>query len=301
MRSLAAVALLLLALLAGTAAAAEGDPGLLPPDGFLGAWSRHETAQVYPGAELYGHIDGGAELFLEFGFDVLTLQRYRRGEDEFVLEIYRMADPEAALGIYLMKCGRETPDAGFPDRHTVGRYQLAFAKGRYYILVTSVQGKAELQPALLEFGRFVAADIPPAVKPAALGLLPREGLVESSVRLIRGPYALQSVAGSLGEGDLLELGGRIVAVAGDYGEPGGTVSTRLIAEYPSGEIASAAFRHVRERLDPLLKVLGAGEDRLVFRDRAGRFGVVTRAGSRLEVRLDLSSRPALPPEKPEAR
>ena len=298
MRKLAAVALLLLG---GTAAWAAGDPGLLPPDDFLGAWGRHEATRVYPGAELYGHIDGGAELFLEFGFDVLTLQRYRHGEDEFVLEIYRMTDPEAALGIYLMKCGRETPDAGFPDRHTVGRYQLVFVKGRYYALVTSVQGKAELQPALLEFGKFVAAGVSPAAAPAVLGLLPLEGLVEGSIRLIRGPYALQSVAGSLGEGDLLQLGGKIAAVAGDYRQPGGAVSTRVIAEYPSGETASAAFRHVRERLDPLLKVLGAGEDRMVFRDRAGRFGVVSLTGSRLDVQLELSSKPALPSDKPEAR
>ena len=298
MKKPAAFALLLLV---GAAAWASGDPGLLPPVDFLGVWDRHEATRIFPGAELYGHIDGGAELFLEFGFDVLTLQRYRHGEDEFVLEIYRMADPEAALGIYLMKCGRETPDAGFPDRHTVGRYQLAFVKGRYYVLVTLVQGKAELQPVLLEFGRSVAAGISPADAPAVLGLLPREGLVEDSVRLIRGPYALQSVAGGLGEGDLLRLGGRIAAVAGDYGEPGGTVSTRVIAEYPSGEAALAAFRHLREGLDPLLKVLGAGEDRLVFRDRAGRFGVVSLAGSRLDVRLELSSKPALPPERPEAR
>jgi len=297
-KKLAAFALLLFG---GAAAWAAGDPGLLPPANFLGVWDRHEATRIFPGAELYGHIDGGAELFLEFGFDVLTLQRYRRGEDEFVLEIYRMADPEAALGIYLMKCGRETPDAGFPDRHTVGRYQLAYAKGHYYVLVTGVQGKAELQPVLLEFGRSVAAGISPAAAPAVLGLLPREGLVEDSVRLIRGPYALQSVAGSLGEGDLLRLGGRIAAVAGDYRQPGGAVSTRVIAEYPSAEAASEAFHHLRDGLDPLLKVLGAGEDRMVFRDRAGKFGVVSLAGSRLDVQLELSSQPVLPPEKPEAR
>ena len=299
MRGLAAVAILLLA--GSAAAAAEGDPSLLPPDGFLGSWSRHEAARIYPGAELYGHIDGGAELFLEFGFDVLTLQRYRRGEDEFVLEIYRMADPEAALGIYLMKCGLETPDAGFPDRHTVGRYQLTFVKGSHYILVTSVEGKAELQPALLEFGRFVSGGIPAGAAPTAPGLLPREDLVEGSVRLIRGPYALQAVAGGLGEGDLLLLAGRTTAVSGDYRQKGGTASTRVMAEYSSGEAASEAFQNVRKRLDPLLKVLDAGEDRLVFRDGKGRFGAVLLDGRRLDVRLDLSSMPALPPEKPAAR
>jgi hypothetical protein len=298
-RKLAAFAALLL--LAGTVARAAGDSGLLPPDGFLGRWSRHEGTRVFPGAELYGHIDGGAELFLEFGFDTLTLQRYHLGSDEFIVEIYGMADPEAALGIYLMKCGRETPDAGFAERHTVGRYQLEFVRGRYYGRVTSVEGKTELQPALLDFGRFAAARMPAASAPAGPGLLPREGLVEGTLRLIRGPYALQAVAGSLGEGDFLLLDGKVTAAAGDYREPGDAVSTRVVAEYPSGEVASASFRGLRERLDPLLKVLEAEEKRVVFRDGAGKFGVVSLDGRRVEVRFELLSKPAFPGKKPGPR
>ncbi len=42
------------------------------------------------------------------------------------VEIYRMADPVAATGIYLMKCGKETRDASFTERHTVNRHQLMF-------------------------------------------------------------------------------------------------------------------------------------------------------------------------------
>ena len=299
MRRLAAFAALLW--LGGTAAWAADDAGLLPPDGFLGGWSRHEGTRVFPGAELYGHIDGGAELFLEFGFDTLTFQRHRRGSGEFIVEIYRMADAGAALGIYLMKCGRETPDPGFPERHTVGRYQLEFVKGPYYARITSVVGKADLQPALVEFGRFAAAGIPAAPAPAALGLLPREGRVEGTLRLIRGPYALQAVAGNLGEGDFLLLGGMVTAAAGDYREPGEAVSTRVIAAYSSGEAAAAILRGIRERLDPGLKVLEADEERLVFRDGAGKFGVVSLDGRHVEVRFDLPSMPAFPGMKPGSR
>jgi len=298
-RRLAAFAALLL--LGGTAAWAADDAGLLPPDGFLGGWSRHEGTRVFPGAELYGHIDGGAELFLEFGFEALTLQRYRRGADEFILEVYRMTDPGAALGIYLMKCGRETPEAGFPERHTAGRYQLELVKGRYYTRVTSVGGKAEMQPALLDFGRFAATGIPAVPAPAAPGLLPREGLLEGTLRLIRGPYALQAVAGNLGEGDFLLLGGKVTAAAGDYREPGDSVSIRVVAEYPSGEAASAAFRGLHERLDPLLKVLEKDEERMVFRDGAGKFGAASLDGRRVEVLFELPSKPDLPGKKPGSR
>ncbi len=288
----------LITLLLSPAVRAAGDPSFLPPDGFAGGWNRHEATRTYRGAELYGHIDGGAELFLEFGFEDLTLQRYRQGEDEFVVEVYRMGDPSAALGIYLMKCGRETPAAGFPERHTAGRYQLDFVKGSQYVLVTNVRGTAELQPALLEFGKFVAAALPPSSGEALPDLLPREGRVEGTLRILRGPYALQKVAGSLGDGDLLQLEGKITAVACDYRQPGDAVSTRLVAEYPTEASARAALGHLLLRLDPRIKVLGAGEDRLVFGDPAGKFGEAAVTGRRLEVQFDLPSKPPLPPGTP---
>ncbi len=285
-------------LLLSPAAPGAGGAAFLPPDGFLDGWSRQEATRVFPGAELYGHIDGGAELFLEFGFEDLTLQRYRRGEDKFVVEVYRMADPAAALGIYLMKCGRETPAPGFPERNTAGRYQLEFVKGSHYVLVTSESGKAELQPALLEFGRFVAAALPSSSGEVLPDLLPREGRVEGTLRLIRGPYSLQTVAGSLGDGDLLQLGGKITAVACDYRRSDGAVSSRLAAEYPAEAAARSALGHLLLGLDPRIKVLGAGEERLVFEDPAGKFGSASVAGRRLEVEFDLPARPPLPPEKP---
>jgi hypothetical protein len=288
-RALLAAALLVLP---GAVALADGDPSLVPPAGFREGWGLSEPLKTFKGAELYGHIDGGAEIFLELGFEALTLQRYRRGDDEVVLEVYRMDDPGAAWGIYLAKCGKETPDPSFSERHTAGRYQLAFVKGRYYVLVTNDAGTPELAKFLLDCGRFVAAAIPAAEPPAALSLLPKEGLVASSVRLVRGRFGLQAVAGTLGDGDLLLLGGRLTAVAGEYPQDGGGRRTLLLADYPSPESAAAAFAHVHADLDPLLKVLAAGDARLVFRDASGKFGAVTRTGSRLTVDLDLATKPA---------
>ncbi len=289
MRRLLAAALFLLA---AAAARAEGDPALVPPDGLREGWARSEAVRVFNGADLYGHIDGGAEIFLELGFDALTLARYRHGEDELVLEIYRMGDPIAAWGIYLAKCGKETPDPSFAERHTAGRYQLAFVKGRYYVLVNNDAGTPEVAKLLLDVGRLVAAGIPAADRPPILDRLPKDGLVPSSVRLIRGRFGLQAVAGTLGDGDLLLLGGKLTAVAGEYRQEGGDRRTLVHADYPSSDSAVAAYANVRGHLDPLLKVLSSGEARFTFQDAAGRFGAVTRDGSHLIVDLDLAAKPA---------
>lgn len=95
------------------AARPTGDAALTPSESAAPGWKKVENLRVFSREDLYGYIDGGAELFLELGFDQLTLQKYRNGASEFAVEIYRMTDPAAATGIYLMKCGKETRDPAF--------------------------------------------------------------------------------------------------------------------------------------------------------------------------------------------
>jgi hypothetical protein len=279
-----------LALLGGTVLAG-GDGSLLPPSGYLGTWSLDGKPRVFPGSELYGHIDGGAEIFFEFGFQEATVQRYRSHAAELVVECYRMSDPLAALGIYLGKCGKETPDPGFAERHTAGRYQLMFVRDCYFVIVDNPAGTPALAAALAEFARFIAARLPVSGPVTAFNALPKDCLIEGSRRLIRGPVALEAIA-TLGTGDILQLGGRTTAVAGDYSDADGK-HTVIIATYPDVQAAAAAFRNLTDELDPEIKPLAARAARLVFRDYDGTFGTASLAGSRLEIRLHLQQQPPL--------
>lgn len=269
-------------------AAATGDEGLVPPDGFLGEWKQDGKTEVYPGEALYDHIDGAGELFLEFGFEAVTVQRYRAGDDELLLEIHRMTDQQAALGVYLMKCGREVRDPAFAPRHTIGQFQLTFQKGRYFVIATCPQGRGSRRPALLGFGGFVADRVEGDKPLAILKLLPQDGLIESSLRLIRGPYALQSLI-TLGEGDVLGLGGKITAIAADYQQRGGTPSTRLVVEYPSHARAAGNFARLRAHLDPQLRIVKEWGSRFEFVDQAGKYGVASFARTRLTIVFGLGN------------
>ena len=75
---------------------------LMPPDGFLGSWQSSDERRTFTTESLYDHIDGGAELFLELGFDRVEVQHYTAGEAEVAVEVYLMRDSPAALGIYGM-------------------------------------------------------------------------------------------------------------------------------------------------------------------------------------------------------
>ena len=281
-------ALLLVA--AAAAAAPTGDVALLPADGAVAGCTRSGRTELYPGAELYGLIDGGAEAFLELGFECATVQGYACGGQEVSLEVYRMRDPTAALGVYLAKCGLETPDPALATRHTVGRLQLQLVRGPYYLAVTGEAAAAGLRAALV--GLAAAATGGVAAAPVeVLATLPREALVAGSERVVRGPFALQALV-TLGDGDVLQLAASgTTAVAGEYTGAGGPRFVRLLASYPSAAAAAAALASVHDRLDPYLTTVERAERRLVFRDHAGRFGAVTVDGARLEVLANLAAAP----------
>ena len=265
-----------------------GDAGLMPAESAVAGWKRAETARVFTKADLYGYIDGGAEVFLEFGFDQLTLQKYRSGAGEVAVEVYRMADPSASTGIYLMKCGKETRDASFKERHTLNRHQLMFVRNRYYVTINNLSGAEGMGPALVKFGGAVAAALPADRPLADLGL-PAQDQVPGTFRLVRGPFSLQSIY-TLGDGDILQMGGRIVGAAANYKDASGTY-TRLVIPYPTPAAAKSAFASVQKNLDKYLKPVTTTPARLVFKDYENKFGLVSVAGSKVDVRLHLAKDP----------
>ena len=267
-----------------------GDSALLPADGFSGNWKKNGPMKVFTSEDLYGHINGGAEAFLELGFEQLTVQKYRDGANELAVEIYRMTDPTAARGIYLARCGSETPDQALRERHTASRQQILLQRQRYYIVLYNTAGGAANAPMLVKAAQSIAPKLPADTPVPVLDVLPTAGLVPGSARVIRGPVSLQALY-TLGDGDILQLGGKITGVGGDYKDARGS-TTLIIVDYPTPAAVGAAFKHLTANLDTYLKPTASTGGFLVFQDYEKKFGVVTVAGRRLQVRLHLTKPPA---------
>lgn len=264
---------------------------IFPADGFLGTWNRVGKHLVFKGANLYGHIDGGAEIFLELGFDRLEVQRYARGEEEEVsVEVYRMDDPAAALGIYLMKCGLEATVSSFDERHTASKYQILFQKGSTYVTLYNMTGEEEPGSALLDFAKALAKKIPAGEAIDPFASLPANKRIEGSERIIRGPFTLQRVF-TLGKGDILLLENNATAVAASYGDGDGESFTLILVDYPDAAAAVSAFRNVKANLDPYLEVISSDDSALEFKDYSSRFGKVEVNDSRLELLVNLAESP----------
>jgi hypothetical protein len=273
----------------GDRPAKEG-AGALPPDGFLEAWRREPAPRVFEGADLYGHINGGAEVFLELGFDRLDVVRYDSDGGAVEVERYRMTDPTAALGVYLMKCGSEHPDPALAARNTASPLQLQMVRGSDYVIVSSLRPEEDLGQSLVAFARSIAEQIPEERGQDPFAILPTAGRVAVSERVVRGPFTLEPLY-TLGEGDVLQLRGERTAVAAEYEGADGQRSTRIVAAYGDAAAAGRAFAHLVSNLDPYLEVLSSGNDRLVFKDYRERFGVVELDEQWIKLHVDLVSRP----------
>ncbi len=265
-----------------------GYSGVRFPERLPSGWKKSGSMRSFNAQNLFQYINGGAEIFREFGFTSMSLGRYAGGDEEISIECYEMENPEAALGIYLIKCGRETPWPQIPSRNTGNPFQLTVLKGCYFTQINNASGNRTNMSVMADLAAQLFETIPEETA-APFTLLP-EGFIKGSEMLIRGPYAMEPVF-TFGKGDVLLLRGNVFCRAGDYRDEGGNVYTVMIIPYPSENASGEAFQHLVQNLDSYLVALYQDENRLVFMDHQNRYGEVLKTGHTLAIKIKLASRP----------
>ncbi|NLP10948.1 hypothetical protein GX408_11200 [bacterium] len=256
-----------------------------PGDEFAPGWRRYQAPMIFAAKDLYGYIDGGAELFFEFGFSELTVQRYRCGERELSLDLYRMTGPDAALAVYLAKKGEERPTPGVEDRNTGSDRQITALRGRWFIQVNNQSGEPDNFSAMIRLLQGALQQIPLEAPQDWLRDMPADRIPGSEL-LVAGPLSLQMVY-TLGEGDILQLQGNHFGVCVERPDGEERRSVMLRVDYADTAACRAAFAHVQANLDAYLVKLAADEDWFTFRDYKNEYGRVVRSGRVLEIWLNL--------------
>lgn len=240
--------------------------------------------------DLYGHINGGAELFHEFGFNQLSVHEYINGEYQIDVELYEMTDPKASMGIYLMKSGEENLVEGIDARCSGSKWQYTIVKGNYFILVNSYTGDESLMTAMTDLVNHHLDTIKPAPKISLFEILPREGLVEGSELLFCGPYSLQSIF-TFGAGDILNLNSEVYGVCADYQYSADTLFTRLLIPYPDDKSASQSYSKLQKNLDQYLEVVENRENGFDFKDYLDKYGRVRLDEKLIDIMINLPEKP----------
>lgn len=120
--------------------------------------------------------------------------------------------------------------------------------------------------------------------------LPTAGRIAHSERIFRGPYGLQAIY-TFGEGDVLQLDGRVFGVAADYQAPNGVTFTQLVISYPGESIAAAAFANCKAHLDSYLAIVQESVADFTFKDFRQKHGKISLSNNKINIAIGLDSIP----------
>jgi hypothetical protein len=152
----------------------------LLPDAVDAAIKPSGTPQFYS-SDLWQYMDGGADVYLNYGLAAMVHREYKCGGLEINADIFDMGQPLNAFGIY---AAERSPDYHFIAMGAEGYsgdFVLNFLQDRFYIKFSGFGDPAKAAPVLERLAQFVSERIgPDKALPAVLGLFPQQNLVAHS-------------------------------------------------------------------------------------------------------------------------
>lgn len=113
-----------------------------------------QNERVFHRNSLWGYMNGGADLYLEYGFLELRVTEFRIDSVNIKVEVFRMEDALMARGIYSVKAG------GILNKEqnkavTTNPYQVQRAVGPYYISIVNFTGSKKARQTCASIDRVV--------------------------------------------------------------------------------------------------------------------------------------------------
>jgi len=166
----------------------ESLAALLPDVSSMAGWRIADGPTEYDSETLYEYLNGGAPLYLKHGFQQMVHVRYQLGDDSLssvTLDVYDMDSELGAFGLH--RSGRPE-DAEVRDWGAEGyRSGIVAAAWRGGIAIHAEADAdqpdliAAMERLVMEVANGLSGSTSP---PAVIGLLPRDGLVPWSERIV---------------------------------------------------------------------------------------------------------------------
>jgi hypothetical protein len=151
-------------------------------------WQVAEGPREYDSETLFEYLNGGAPLYLDFGFQSMVHARYQLGDDSLSSVIVDVYDMDSDLGAFGLYRSAHPPDAearGWGAEGYRSETVAAAWKGSISIHAQADDNRPELIEAMENLVAQIAKSVVGGTSlPQRVDLLPREGLVPRSERII---------------------------------------------------------------------------------------------------------------------
>ena len=121
--------------------------------------AKFQPPRHFTGESLFGYMNGGAELYREYGISDAVITEFDLGGGHYKCEVFKMTGPEEAYGIFSVsrfKCLAMPDLAEFTCQTS---YQLQICKGSYYINIINRSGTSADSVNSVRIGKILTARI----------------------------------------------------------------------------------------------------------------------------------------------
>lgn len=199
----------------------------LPKDSLQG-FSIKDSVTVYRGDDLFFLIDGGAEVYLEYGFAQVMAADYSKNGQQVHVELYEMNSIDAAYGIYsLRKPVNNNHNQEWIATAYSKDYMMAYSD-KHYLVVSGINDSVLLN-------KMASTILPDLHKESYTPLVIRNIGPNQYARIIyvKGPIALSNVH-QFGYGMLADFTEAIAIVSKE--------SLRVLIQYNDSAQAITSFK-----------------------------------------------------------
>jgi hypothetical protein len=210
----------------------------------LNGWKLQEQ-NVYDDSTLYEYINGGAELYLSYGFEELLNLRYEQSDQpEIIVDIFHMGRSQQAFGVF--SHSRELIDSTFGQGSQYTAGLLLFWKGPYYVSILASPETPASKKMVNQLATLIDQHITETGElPELLDRLPPDQLLEESIRYFNHPLWVNTYY-FLTEDNIFHINKESQAVLAKYDNQG----ILLLVQYPAVQAAQVAYSDFRQTMMP---------------------------------------------------
>jgi hypothetical protein len=167
----------------------------LPSAQEIQGWTPNGEPQQFAGEDLYTYIDGGAEIYREYGFKQVLAQDYKNAAGRsLTLEIYEMKSPEAAYGAFTFKASGKGRAIAIGQTAELEDYYFNAWKGPIVFTVIGFDDSAESLAGIRTVAQATDRKIPASgSRPALMDRLPGAWARSPHLKYVTGVLGLFNI------------------------------------------------------------------------------------------------------------
>lgn len=168
---------------------------LLPKNTELKNCKIADSVRVFKGDELFTYIDGGAEIFMEYGFKQVATANYSdKSNNQFQVEIYEMTDSSAAYGAYTFYLNGEGKSFNAGSEGVFIDYYAACWKGNFLTVISTSVYNDSLAQDFRELAININNKIPSSSQPPLIiSTIKKSGITNGYIKYLKGNVGLSNV------------------------------------------------------------------------------------------------------------